>query len=59
MALNSKVEINTGSAVTILPEAIYKTVSIEHLQESNIKHCTYTGEKLEVKGSATCKVELW
>ena len=50
-------EIDTGSAVTLLPEAIYKTVSTEPLQESNIKLCTYSGEKLEVKGSATCKVE--
>ena len=50
-------EIDTGSAVTILPEVIYKTVSTEPLQESNIKLRTYSGEKLAVKGSATCKVE--
>ena len=31
--------------------------SNETLQESNIKLCIYSGEKLEVKGSAICKVE--
>ena len=50
-------EIDTGSAVTILPETTYKTVATEPLQESTIKLCTYSREKLEVRGSAMCKVE--
>ena len=60
MILNDKeipMEIDTGSAVTILPEFVYKSISTEPLEESTIKLCTYSGEKLEVKGTAMCKVE--
>ena len=34
-------KIDTGSAVMILPEAFYKTISTDPVQESNIKLCTY------------------
>ena len=58
MTLNDKeITMYTGSAVTVLPESIYTAISAEPLQESTIKLCTYTGEQLEVKGTAMCKVE--
>ena len=60
MTLSDKeitMEIETGSAVIVLPESIYRAISTESLQESTIKLCTYSGEKLEVKGTAMCKVE--
>jgi len=60
MTLNDKkvpMEIDTGSAVTIFPEATYRTISTDPLQDTTIKLCAYSGEKLEVKGSALCKVE--
>jgi len=58
--LNDKkvsMEIDTGSAVTILPEATYRAISTDPLQDTTIKLCTYSGEKLEVKGSGLCEVE--
>ena len=60
MILNEKeiaMEINTGSAVTVLPEATYRSISTEPLHKSTIKLCTYSGEQLEVIGTAMCKVE--
>ena len=38
-------------------QTTYKTIATEPLQESTIKLCTYSREKLEVRGSAMCKVE--
>ena len=60
MTLNDKeipMEIDTGSAVTVLPESTYRSILTEPLQESTIKLCTYSGEQLEVKGTAMCKVK--
>ena len=60
MTLNDKeipMEIDTGSAVTVLPESTYRSISTEPLQESSIKLCTYSGEQLEVKDTAMCKVK--
>lgn len=54
MTLNGKeipMETDTGSAVTILPESTYRAISTEPLLESSIQLCTYSREKLEVKGS--------
>jgi len=61
MTLNDEkvpMKIDTGSAVTILPEATYKAISTDPFQYTTLKLCTYSGEKLEVKVSALCKVEF-
>ena len=50
-------EIDTGSTVIVLPESTYRSISTEPVQESTIKSCTYSGQQLEVKGTAVCKVE--
>ena len=61
MTLNDKeitMEIDTGSAVTVLPESTYRSISAEPLQESTIKLCTYSGEQLKVKGTACAKLNM-
>ena len=53
--LNGKqvaMEIDTGSAVSIMPESKFKEISSEALQESTVKLYTYSGEQIGVKGEA-------
>ena len=53
-------EIDTGSAVSIISESIYKNFfeaqTTETLQQMEAKLCTYSGEHLPVKGKLTCEV---
>ena len=58
--LNGKqvpMEIDTGSAVTIIAESSFKEISSDPLQESLVDLCTYSGEKIQVKGEIMCNVE--
>ena len=58
--LNGKqvpMEIDTGSAVTIMSESSFKEIALDPLQESVANLCTYSGEKIQVKGEAMCNVE--
>ena len=60
MNLNGKqvaMEIDTGSAVSIMPESKFKEISSEALQESTIKLCSYSGKQIGVKGEAMCNIE--
>jgi len=59
MSLNGKptlMEIDTGAVVSIMIEKIYGDF-IRELQGSLANLCTYSGEKLSVKGEAMCNVE--
>ena len=42
-------EIDTGSAVSIMSESKFKEISSEPLQESLVNLCTYSGEKISVR----------
>ena len=58
--LNGKqvsMELDTASAVTIMAESKFKEVSSDSIQESAVNLCTYSGEKIQVKGEAMCNVE--
>ena len=58
--LNGKqvsMELDTGSAVSIMSESKFKEISSDPLQESQVNLCTYSGEKISVQGEATCNVE--
>ena len=58
--LNGKqvsMELDTGSAVTIMAESKFKEISSDSLQESAVDLCTYSGEQIQVKGEAMCNVE--
>ena len=60
MNLNGKqipMEIDTGSAVTIMAESSFKEIASDPLQESLVDLCTYSGEKIQVKGEVICSVE--
>ena len=60
MTLNGKptlMEIDTGAAVSIMTETKFMEISSEELQGSLVNLCTYSGEKLSVKGEAMCNVE--
>ena len=60
MNLNGKqmaMEIDTGSAVTIMSESCFKQIASDPLRESVVNLCTYSGEKIQVKGEAMCNVE--
>ena len=60
VSLNGKqvsMEIDTGSAVSIMSESKFKGISSEPLQESLVNLCTYSGEKISVQGEAMCNVE--
>ena len=50
-------ELNTGLAVTIMAEFKFKEILSDSLQESAVNLCTYSGEKIQVKGEAMCNVE--
>ena len=59
MNLNGKptlMEIDTGAAISIMAEAKFREISKE-LQDSQVNLCTYSGEKLSVKGEVMCNVE--
>ena len=51
-------EIDTGSAVSIISESVYKNFfkaqTSETLQQTEAKLCTYPSEQLPVKGKLTC-----
>ena len=53
-------EIDTGSAVSIISESVYKNFfeaqTSETLQQTEAKLCTYSGEQLPVKGKLICEV---
>ena len=54
-------EIDTGSAVSIISESVYKkiifeTQTSEILQQTEAKLRTYSDEQLPVKGKLTCEV---
>ena len=53
-------EIDTGSAVSIISELVHKNFfkaqTSEMLQQTEAKLCTYSGEQLPVKGKLTCEV---
>ena len=53
-------EIDTGSAVSIISESVYKNFfeaqTSDTLQQTEAKLCTYSGEQLPVKGKLTCEV---
>lgn len=55
-----QMEIDTGSAVSIISESVYKTIFetqiSEALQDTEAKLCTYSGEHLPVKGKIICEV---
>ena len=52
-----KMEIDTGSAVSIMSESLFSSVfKTANLQETETKLCTYSGEQLPVKGKFTCEV---
>ena len=55
-----QMEIDTGSAVSIILELAYSNIFgtqiSESLQETEAKLCTYSGELLPVKGKITCEV---
>ena len=52
-----KMEIDTGSAVSIISESLFSSVfKTANLQETETKLCTYSGEQLPVKGKFTCEV---
>lgn len=58
--LNGKqvsMELDTGSAVSIMSESKFKEISSDPLQESQVNLCTYSGEKISVQGEAMCNVE--
>ena len=58
--LNGKqvpMEIDTGSAVTIMSTSSFKEIASDPLQESVANLCTYSAEKIQVKGEAICNVE--
>jgi len=60
MTLNGKevpMEIDTSSAVSIMAETKFKEISSNILQESQVNLCTYSGEKINVKGEAMCNIE--
>ena len=50
-------EIDTGSAVSIMSELKFKEISSDPLQESQVNLCTYSGEKISVQGEAMCNVK--
>ena len=50
-------EIDTGSAVSIMPESKLKEISSEPLQESKVKLCTYSGKQIGEKVEAMCNIE--
>ena len=50
-------EIDTGSAVSIISDAVFSSVfELANLQETEVKLCTYSGEQLPVKDKITCEV---
>ena len=50
-------EIDTGSAVSIMSESLFSSVfETANLQETETKLCTYSGEQLPVKGKFSCEV---
>ena len=60
MSLNGKpipMEIDTSAAVSIMTETKFMEISSEELQGSLVNLCTYSGEKLSVKGEVMCNVE--
>ena len=50
-------ELDTGSAVTNMAESKFNEISSDSLEESAVNWCTYSGEKIQVKGEAMCNVE--
>ena len=50
-------ELDTGSAVSIISESKFKEISSDPSQESQVNLCTYSGEKISVQGEAMCNVE--
>ena len=52
-------EIDTGSAVSIISESSYKEIfqaNSESWHTTDVKLCTYSGEQLPVKGKVSCEV---
>ena len=50
-------EVDTGSAVSIISDSVFNSVfEPATLQETEPKLCTYSGEKLPIKGKITCEV---
>ena len=50
-------EIDTGSAVSIMAESKFRKISSEPLQQSLVNLCTYSGEQIIVQGEAMCNIE--
>ena len=50
-------EIDTGSAVSIMAESKFREISSEPLQQSLVNLCTYSGEQIIVQGEAMCNIE--